>query len=241
MAFRIAYFLMIIVYLGNWTKDQNVCPSPSLDNVDSVSTYFDLSLGILTLSMIVDLALNVKSTWIKDCFDEHYDHQYEALEKLKKAKRRNHQFSIGLTCVTSITCFVFCDPTIFGISNTEDHYFFTISTTAYFLLVALLLMSSLTYLLVTFKAHLVGELHIELKTIVTFLVYFSAVFVIRAITIVLAFLEIYPQFNTYWQNSQYDPGYVTLWSVMFIFYSAAPICYMAVVHCVNFRRQSKNN
>ena len=98
-------------------------------------------------------------------------------------------------------------------------------------------MWSLINLLVTFKSHLVGELEAELKTIITFLIYFSAVFVFRAVIIVLAYFHYWPQFNRYWENGTYDPLEISIWSIQFIIYSAAPIFYMAVVHCFNFSKQ----
>ena len=100
---------------------------------------------------------------------------------------------------------------------------------------AILLLWSLIKLLATLRAHHVGELHAELKTIIIFLIYFVAVTVLRAVTIVLAYFHYWPQFNRYWENKDYNNIQVIVWSVQFIVYSAAPIFYMAVVHCMNFR------
>ena len=78
------------------------------------------------------------------------------------------------------------------------------STSIYFVLVAILLLWSLINLLATFRAHLVGDLHAELKTIIIFLIYFVIVTVFRAVTIVLAYFHYWPQFNRYWENKDYN-------------------------------------
>ena len=166
-----------------------------------------------------------------------YETQLETVNEVRKAKKRNHILSLGLAGITSITCIVLCAPNILDIDNHVQSVAFSLCTSFYFVLVATLLMWSLINLLVTFKSHLVGELEAELKTIITFLIYFSAVFVFRAVIIVLAYFHYWPQFNRYWENGTYDPLEISIWSIQFIIYSAAPIFYMAVVHCFNFSKQ----
>ena len=66
---RIAYFILILVYLYYWEGHQTQCPYRSLNNIDNFAAYFDLILGIQTMSMMIDLSLNVKTTAAKEYLD----------------------------------------------------------------------------------------------------------------------------------------------------------------------------
>ena len=96
-----------------------MCPPRRLNNVDNISVYCDLALGIQTLSMMVDLALNVKSTWMKDYPDEEmmYESQLETAQSLLKAKKINHILSFTLAGVAAVSCLIFCIPNLVGISD----------------------------------------------------------------------------------------------------------------------------
>ena len=69
MVFRVSYFVLVMVYLKDWEHHQTRCPYRSLNNVDKFSVYCDLVLGIQTMSMMIDLALNVKTTVAKEYAD----------------------------------------------------------------------------------------------------------------------------------------------------------------------------
>ena len=69
MMLRVAYFILILVYLNEWEGDEKRCPYRNLNNVDNYCVYFDLILGIQTMSMMVDLSLNVKTTAAKEYSD----------------------------------------------------------------------------------------------------------------------------------------------------------------------------
>ena len=69
--------------------------------------------------MMIDLALNVKSTWMKLYPDEEmmYETQLETVNVIRRAKKRNHILSLGLASVTSLTCLILCAPNILDIDN----------------------------------------------------------------------------------------------------------------------------
>ena len=69
MVFRVSYFVLVMVYLKDWEHHQTRCPYRSLNNVDNFSVYCDLVLGIQTMSMMIDLSLNVKTTAAKEYLD----------------------------------------------------------------------------------------------------------------------------------------------------------------------------
>ena len=66
---RVLYFSVILVYLRAWNRNQKLCPYRSLNNIDNFAAYFDLTLGIQTMSMMIDLALMVKTTAAKEFVD----------------------------------------------------------------------------------------------------------------------------------------------------------------------------
>ena len=46
MALRVAYFVLVVLYLSEWANDTTMCPRRRLNNVDNISVYCDLALGI---------------------------------------------------------------------------------------------------------------------------------------------------------------------------------------------------
>ena len=151
MALRTAYFSLVLAYLSEWQNHQSLCPYRSLNNVDNFSVYCDLALGVQTMSMMVDLALNVRTAAVRDYQDRQtmIERQTEMMTQVNKSKKINHILSSLLVSVTMVSCIALSFPSL--IEDQKQSVIFSLATSVYFTLVALLLMWSLINLLLTLR------------------------------------------------------------------------------------------
>ena len=199
MVLRTAYFSLVLAYLSEWQNHQSLCPYRSLNNVDNFSVYCDLALGVQTMSMMVDLALNVKTAAVRDYQDRQtmIESQTEMMTQVNKSKKINHILSSLLVSVTMVSCIALSFPSL--IEDQKQSVIFSLATSVYFTLVALLLMWSLINLLLTLRiSNMPEDLRSDLCKINVFLIYYSIVFSIRAIAVTLVYFKLWPQFNRSW-------------------------------------------
>ena len=149
--------------------------------------------------MMVDLALNVRTAAAKEYADREalIEGHGKIVIQVNKSKRTNHILSGLLAVVAMVSNIVLCFPNLMPDHN--QSVTFSIATSIYFTLVALLLMWSLINLLLTFRINnLPKELINELCKIIIFMIYYSIAFSIRAVAVVLVYFDEWPQFNRYW-------------------------------------------